>query len=746
MIQGGNARDMAIATFAPIARYLESICPPEPDAVLLKRFARSADEAAFAEIVRRHGPAVFGVCRRILRDGHAAEDAFQVAFLLLAKKAGSLRCPERLACWLHGVAYRTALKQRSWFARRQMRERPFDEASFVARDAPDAEMSDEIDAAIQGLPAKYRIPVVLCYLQGLTNAQAAASLGCPANTIATRLARARERLRERLTKQGLTVAVSSALAAGTARNAVCMVNGMKSLSLETIALMEGVRSAMFWNKVKIIVATVTLVTLTGFGAGRLAFRASAEQPASGQAAQPPAAAVHSEIEQRIPATELGVSSEDPRNFVVYGTTTENGLRIVRAAEMHRRAIAKLWLGKELPNWTKQCPIRVTIGGEAASGATSFSFAAGFNIQGMQLSGSIQDVIENRLPHEVTHAVIADHFRKPIPRWADEGIAILSERTDEQKRHDQVCKEMLKQGRAIRISSLFGMTEYSRDATVTYAEGYSVVHFLMGLKGRAPLLEFVKTGMSDGWELAAKRWYDFESVSALEHAWIESLRHDSDEDAPSKPDPNSPMPPPAISPESIPATQAVLPTPVSPEIPPPSAELPTVPVQQAPQLSDAPSVAWPTGAVPPPIASALPSRLPSDWKQTQLPIAVVDASLDGDQIVCKFAKTTVMVPVTSYRAVGNKAQPVTSYVGRTIQEEHRYSLKTVEVFGVDGKPIAEKDLVARLAKETQAIFVESRRYDPRLPGLLKPDALVISVPQSFPPAPAVPSAPPASASR
>src|SRR5688572_16202696 len=100
-------------TFTPVLRYVRRLGDADADdAELLARFARG-DEAAFAELVRRHGPMVLGVCRRLLRDGHAAEDAFQATFLLLVRKARSLRQPDRLGPWLHGVAYRTALKARS---------------------------------------------------------------------------------------------------------------------------------------------------------------------------------------------------------------------------------------------------------------------------------------------------------------------------------------------------------------------------------------------------------------------------------------------------------------------------------------------------------------------------------------------------------------------------------------------------------------------------------------------------------
>lgn len=170
------------------------------DGELLERFVRQRDEAAFAAVVRRHGPMVLSVCRRVLGHDQDAEDAFQATFLVLARKASNLRDPALLANWLYGVAYRTAKHARSRAARRAQRER---EAASMAR--PQADSSDSpheferiVDEEILRLPEKYRAPLILCYLQGKTHAEAARLLGWPVGSMSHRVSRGLDLLRERL--------------------------------------------------------------------------------------------------------------------------------------------------------------------------------------------------------------------------------------------------------------------------------------------------------------------------------------------------------------------------------------------------------------------------------------------------------------------------------------------------------------------------------------------------------------------
>jgi RNA polymerase sigma factor (sigma-70 family) len=200
-----------------------------PDGFLLARFAEHRDEAAFAALVKRHGPLVWGVCRRVLGGGPDAEDCFQATFFVLVRKARYLSRPDLLGNWLYAVAYRTALRTRANSTRRP--DGPLTErsANDPAGEAYRNELRRILDAELSRLPERYRMPVVLCYLEGQTHQEAARWLGCPRKTVTTRLSRACKLLRSRLARRGLALSVSGIVAglmhktAGTAVAATAAV-------------------------------------------------------------------------------------------------------------------------------------------------------------------------------------------------------------------------------------------------------------------------------------------------------------------------------------------------------------------------------------------------------------------------------------------------------------------------------------------------------------------------------------------
>jgi RNA polymerase sigma factor (sigma-70 family) len=246
---------------------------------LLKRFVCEHDETAFEALLRRHGPMVWGVCRRTLRDQADAEDAFQATFVVFVRKAAGLDCRGALGNWLFGVARRIACRARADAERRRSRERA---TATVPRPEPfDAEhepMLRLLDAEITRLPQRFRAPIVLCDLEGTAIREAAELLRCPAGTVASRLARGRRLLARRMARHGAVLSAatlgaglvpSHALAAGRAALS-------DSISPHALSLAEGVLTTMIPTKIKL---TLTLVVALGLCfAGSDSFVARAEKP------------------------------------------------------------------------------------------------------------------------------------------------------------------------------------------------------------------------------------------------------------------------------------------------------------------------------------------------------------------------------------------------------------------------------------------------------------------------------------
>jgi RNA polymerase sigma factor (sigma-70 family) len=267
------------------ARHAEST----PDRGLLERFVADRDEAAFEALVRRHGPMVLGVCRRVLRHPEDTEDAFQAALLVLARRAAAVRKSDSLGSWLHGVAYRVATNLRRDLARRHARE-------AVVADPPESAAAAEVswqdvrvalDEELARLPERLQAPLVLCYLEGKTRDEAARELGWSVGTLRGRLERGRDLLRSRLTRRGL--ALSAALLgaalthdASAAPPATLIGAAVKvaagAVPAQVAALAGGVLRTMFVAKVKTV--TLLLFAVMALGtAGVVLHQAATAQPA-----------------------------------------------------------------------------------------------------------------------------------------------------------------------------------------------------------------------------------------------------------------------------------------------------------------------------------------------------------------------------------------------------------------------------------------------------------------------------------
>ncbi len=273
-------------------QYLSALHPAGvPDADLLARWVAGRDEAAFELLARRHGPVVLGACRRLLADPNDADDAFQAAFLVLARKAASVARGEVLAAWLHRVACRAALRVRADRARRMTRHEVTAVEQFPAPEPADpawAELLRVLDEEVERLPARHRAVFVLCCLEGKTGEEAGRLIGCPPGTVSSRLTRARERLRDRLTRRGfapaalvlaaltgdaLAATVPDTLVVSVLRNAPAFSARWSPDGPPTrpTTIAEGVLNAMLVTKLKhvaaLLVAGLLAVSAVLAGAG-----------------------------------------------------------------------------------------------------------------------------------------------------------------------------------------------------------------------------------------------------------------------------------------------------------------------------------------------------------------------------------------------------------------------------------------------------------------------------------------------
>lgn len=313
---------MAHTTVSPVLRHIRKLAGAaarQPaDAELLRRFSAEQDEDAFAELMRRHGPLVLSVCRRVIGHEHDAEDAFQAAFLMLARKAGAIRKGESVGSFLYGVAFRIAMKERGKRSRQRQHSRQPMPASPVS-EAAFRELQMLLDEGVNRLAEKYRAPFVLCCLEGKTKSEAARELGWKEGTVSSRLAQARKKLQQFLSRKGVTLAavltaagiaenlasacVPPLLAASAFRAAIRFASAT-SASMETakaVQLAEAVlrgMAALPWKTATTLLLTVCLVA-GGVGVAHHT-ETTKQAPASGATKAPRAVARRVERQEEKP--------------------------------------------------------------------------------------------------------------------------------------------------------------------------------------------------------------------------------------------------------------------------------------------------------------------------------------------------------------------------------------------------------------------------------------------------------------
>jgi RNA polymerase sigma factor (sigma-70 family) len=562
-----------------------------PNAILLARFVADRDGEAFAALVRRHGPIVYRVCRRLVGI-NLADDAFQATFLVLATRAGSVRKPGSLGSWLVGVAGRVARQMHKAERRRMTRERAA--ATFAVPDhgndhADSAEQARILDDELTRLSDRLRGPVVVCLLHGRTYEQAAAELGGSARTVRRRLDEAKRVLRARLERRGVVPAFAAALVAGinaadgtvpaglSSRTATVVSGFLAGGSTIPAALIaKGVATTMTTSMrmVTVLLATAAAgLTALGVGLagdGKQSPPAAPPIPAAG--AEPAAIPTNDKPAGVLPGVAMTpdsvpiVFTPPPPPYGWPGDPPSGGaLRAVQAeAKYLRTAITARWLGSDehapkvmdldfigiragspLP---APRPDGIGIiywrGGEVRSLTTTMNDGGRMVQARVELSGPLDEVIDNQLPREMTHLVLTERFGRPFPRWGTEGMAILAESGMRQAETDNRRRTALVEGHAIRLSALLRAADYPKDSDTFSAQAHSVVRFLLSRKPQpAPIeivgydgkpirlpatcegtfLGFLMKAAKGDWNTAIKEVYGIEDVTALEVGWLDWMK-------------------------------------------------------------------------------------------------------------------------------------------------------------------------------------------------------------------------------
>lgn len=211
-----------------------------------------------------------------------------------------------------------------------------------------------------------------------------------------------------------------------------------------------------------------------------------------------------------------------QNFVVTASSPSLAREVAVSAEEFRKQLSADWLGYELPPWTQPIPIRVhTAGHLGAGGVTSFVFVDNVPQQWqMTLQGSRQRVLDSVLPHEISHAVLATHFGRPLPRWADEGACTTVEHSSEKQKQHALLLRYLTTKRGIPFNQMLRMKDYPRDIMTLYSQGFSVSQYLIAHHDKQTFIKFLERAMQDqDWDASIKQFYPFEDASDLQTKWV-----------------------------------------------------------------------------------------------------------------------------------------------------------------------------------------------------------------------------------
>lgn len=211
------------------------------------------------------------------------------------------------------------------------------------------------------------------------------------------------------------------------------------------------------------------------------------------------------------------------NFVVTAPTPEIAKQIAKEAELFRYKLALEWLGKPIPNWKSPCTVNVKVGQIGAGGMTTFIFdrVGGVSDFKMNIQGPLARILDSVLPHEINHTIFAEHFRRPMPRWADEGAATFVEDESERRRQMLLAMDVLKTARRIPLRSLLTIMDYPeemRDVLNLYAEGYVLTELLIQSGGRAHFLNFLQAAHTGGWDRAIQTFYGKAGIAGLDQEW------------------------------------------------------------------------------------------------------------------------------------------------------------------------------------------------------------------------------------